>query len=179
MNSSRFHMTTSSAKTVPVSLAGCGDVKNKQNTDEMGKSASALQWQQEEMTRRRRINHISRLTGGSQGKKCSFCLDLDSEACDSAVASSLNVCVFARAPGGGTLGFDSLIVEFGRAGGKKVGPSHLTLTSPVNVRHWAAILEALLWCSWAHKSRAAMSFSALSPAVSGSKCPWDCFSSNH
>lgn len=96
MNSFRFHMTTSSAKTAPVSLARCGDVKNKQNTDGMGKSASALQWQREEMTRRRRINHISRLTGGSQGKKCSFCLDLDSEACDSAVASSLNVCVCLR-----------------------------------------------------------------------------------
>lgn len=82
---------------------------------------------------------------------------------------SKRVCVFARAPGGATLGFDSLIVEFGRAGGKKVGPSHLTLTSPVNARHWAAILEALLRCSWAHKSRAAMSFSALSPAVSGSR----------
>lgn len=96
MNSSRFHMTTSSAKTAPVSLAGCGDVKNKRNTDGMGKSASALQWQREEMTRRRRINHISRLTGGSHGKKCSFCLDLGSEACDSAVASSLNVCVCLR-----------------------------------------------------------------------------------
>lgn len=93
MHSSGFHMTTSSAKTA---LAGCGDVKNKQNTDGMGKSASALRWQREEMTRRRRINHISRLTGGSRGKKCSFCLDLDSEACDSAVASSLNVCVCLR-----------------------------------------------------------------------------------
>lgn len=176
-------MTASSAKTAPVSLAGCGDVKNKQNTDGMGKSASALQWQREEMRRRRRMNHISRLTGGSQGKKCSFCLDLDSEACDSAVAYSLNVCVCES-----TRWRDARIRFFDCGvwkSGRKVGPSHLTLTSPVNVRHWAAILEALLWCSWAHKSRAAMSFSALSPAVSGSKCPWDCFcfflffSSNH
>lgn len=176
---SRFHMTTSSAKTAPVSLAGCGDVKNKRNTDGMGKSASALQRQREEMTRRRRINHISRLTGGSHGEEMFLLLGsglggLRQRGC----IQSKRVCVFARAPGGGTLGFDSLIVEFGRAGGKKVGPSHLTLTSPVNVRHRAAILEALLWRSWAHKSRAAMSFSALSPAVSGSKRPWDCFPSN-
>lgn len=92
MNSSRFHMTTSSAKAFPVSLAGRGEVKNKQNTDGMGKSANALPWQREEMTKRR-INHISGLTGCSQGKKCSFCLDLDSEVCDSAVAYGLNLCL--------------------------------------------------------------------------------------
>lgn len=92
MNSSRFHMTTSSAKASLVSLAGCGEVKNKQNTDGMGKSANALPWQREEMTKRR-INHISRLSGCSQGKKCSFCLDLDLEDCDSAVVCSLSLCL--------------------------------------------------------------------------------------
>lgn len=149
MNSSRFHVTTSSAKAFPVSQAGCGEVKNKQNTDVMGKSANALPWQREEMTKRR-INHISRLTGCSRGKKCSFCLDLDSEDCDSAVACSRSL--FASAPGEGTLGFDSLIVEFGRTRRKKMVPSHLMPMSPVNVNHWAAILEALLWCSWPHKA---------------------------
>lgn len=91
-NSSPLHMTTSSAKAFPVSPAGAGKEENKQHTDGVGKSASARPWQREEMTKRR-INHISRRTGCSQGKKCSFCLDVDWEDCDSAVASSLNVCL--------------------------------------------------------------------------------------
>lgn len=128
--------------------------------------------------KKRRINRISRLTGGSRGKKSSFSLDLDSEVRDSAVAYGLKS-VFASAPGGGTLGFDCPIVEFGRAQGKKMVPSHLTLTSPVSVNPRAAILDPLLWCSWPHKSKAAMSSGAWSPVVSGFKSPWarDSFSS--
>lgn len=118
--SSRFHTTTSRTRAFSVSLAGCAEVKDKQNTDVMGgeKSANALPWQREEMTKRR-ISHISRLTGCSRGKKCSFCLDLDREGCDSAVARSLCLRVHQVE---GRSGLVLSIMEFGRTRGKKTGP---------------------------------------------------------